>query len=189
MEKVTVKELLEKDIREKVVAFPTDTVYGVGCIYNDEVAIKKIYELKNRDYSKPLAILTPSSDIAKYITSESEKANELMDKYWPGALTIIFKKSNLIPDIATSNKDTVGFRMPNSKIALSILKKFGIMTTTSINISGMSPLNDPKEIEKEFGEKIDYLVTEEEILSSVSSTVVDATGEEIKILRQGDIKL
>jgi len=112
-----------------------------------------------------------------------------MEKYWPGALTIIFKKSVLIPDLATSNKDTVGFRMPNSKIALSILEKFGIMTTTSINISGSAPLNDPDSIEKEFREKLDYLVIEKETLSSVSSTVVDATSDELKILRQGDIKL
>ena len=189
MEKISINNLNNIDLKGKIIAFPTDTVFGVGCMVDDLEAIKKIYEMKNRDYSKPLAILCPNKDINKYVLNISDLANELMEKYWPGALTIIFKKSSLINDLVSSNLDTVGFRMPNSKIALSVLNHFGIMATTSVNISGSAALNTSEEIEKEFSSFIDYMLIEEESLSCNSSTVVDASGEEIKILRQGDIKL
>ena len=187
MELVSVEQLLTKDIRGCVVCFPTDTVYGVVAIVNDLEAIKKIYDLKERDYSKPLAILTASTKLDDYVKNITPKARKLMDECWPGALTIIFEKKNIIPDLVTSNLSTVGFRMPNSKIALQILNHFGIMATTSVNISGSMPLNDLDTIIKLFKDKIDYIVTDKESLSHVSSTVVNCTTDKIKILRQGDV--
>lgn len=189
MEKISVKDLNNINLKSKIICFPTDTVYGVGCMIDDLDAIKKIYDMKNRDYSKPLAVLTGNKDISEYVLNVSDKAYELMDKYWPGALTIIFKKSNKVNDLVTSSLDTVGFRMPNSKIALKVLEEFGVMATTSVNISGQSSLNDTCEIEKEFGNIIDYMIIEKEELSCNSSTVVLACGDELKVLRQGDIKL
>jgi len=189
VEKVTVEELLTKDLKGKVVVFPTDTVYGVGCLVDDLNAIHKIYELKERDYSKPLAILAGSKDISKYVKTITKEAQDLMNKYWPGALTVVMKKSQLIPDLVTSNLDTVGFRMPKSDIALKILNHFGIMATTSINKSGQPPLNDCKLIEENFASKIDYLVIDKEETSNVSSTVLDCTTEVIKVLRQGNIQI
>ena len=100
-----------------------------------------------------------------------------MDKYWPGALTLIFKKSNLISDKVTSNFDTVGLRMPNSNIALQILNHFGLMATTSVNISGSAPLNNIEDIKKYFSDEIDYLVIDEEKTSNVSSRTVLANAE------------
>ena len=187
MELVTAEELIKKNIDGKVVCFITDTVYGVGAKVNDIKAIKKIYELKERDYSKPLAILTPNTDLGNYVKNVSCKAKELMDKYWPGALTIIYEKKDTICDLVTSNKNTVGFRMPNSKVALKILNHFGIMATTSVNISGSAPLNNLDEIIKYFGKKIDYIVIDKEEQSKVSSTVVSCINDEIKVLRQGSI--
>ena len=188
MERITLDELLKKDIDNKVIAFPTDTVYGVGCKINDFDAIDKIYEMKERDHSKPLAILTSTKDLADYVFL-NDKAIKLMNKYWPGALTIIFKKKDKIDNIITANLDTVGFRMPNSKIALKILDKFGMLCTTSVNKSGRAPLNDVEQIAMEFGDYIDYLVVDEETKSNVSSTVVDCTCSSINIIRYGDIKL
>lgn len=187
MELVSVEELLKKDIKGCVVCFPTDTVYGVGALVDDLDAIKKIYELKERDYSKPLAILTPNDKLDNYIQNVNEKAKELMKNNWPGALTIIFEKKNTIPDLVTSNLSTVGFRMPNSEVALKILNHFGIMATTSVNISGNMPLNDLDLIIKNFHDKIDYIVTDKEKHSNVSSTVVSCIDDKIKILRQGDV--
>lgn len=189
MDVVTLEQLLNIDIKGKVICFPTDTVYGVGAMIDDEEAITKIYNLKHRDFNKPLAVLTGSKDIGKYVKNIGKEANELIKKYWPGALTIIFKKSNAINDLITSNKDTVGLRMPNSKIALQILNKFGLMATTSINISGSEPLNNIEDIKNNFYKEIDYLVIDQEVTSKVSSTVIDATTSNLKILRQGDIKL
>ena len=110
-----------------------------------------------------------------------------MEKYWPGALTIIFKKSAKTLPSVTCGLDTIGFRIPNDETALEILKKVGPIATTSINISGQPPLNDYHEIEKEFGDEIDYLFEKEVKSSNVSSTVIDCTSEDIKVLRQGEI--
>ena len=184
---VNVSELMKLDITGKIVVFPTDTVYGVGCKVDDIEAIHKIYEIKERDYSKPLALLTPTNDISCYTSNVSNEAEELMKKYWPGALTVIVNKNKEINDLVTSGLDTVGFRMPNSKVALQILNHFGVMATTSINISGQPPLNDVNEIIKEFSDKINYIVIDKENTSNVSSTVVDCTKEGIKVLRQGSI--
>ena len=187
MDVITLQELLEKDIKGKVICFPTDTVYGVGALIEDREAINKIYNLKHRDKSKPLAVLTGTNNIDKYVLEINNKARQLMNTYWPGALTLIFKKSNIISDEVTSGFDTVGLRMPNSKIALSILNKFGLMATTSVNISGSNPLNNIEDIQKYFSNEIDYLVMDKEQTSNVSSTVVDVSSSNIKVLRQGHI--
>lgn len=189
MDVITLKELLTKDVKGKVVCFPTDTVYGVGALIDDEDAINKIYYLKNRDASKPLAVLTGTKNIENYVLEINDLSKQLMDKYWPGALTLIFKKSSLISDKVTSGFDTVGLRMPNSNIALQILNKFGLMATTSVNISGNKPLNTIDEIISNFEDEIDYLVIDQEKTSNISSTVVDVTEKTYKILRQGDIQL
>ena len=187
MDVVTLEQILTKDLKGKVVCFPTDTVYGVGALIDDEEAINKIYYLKNRDLSKPLAVLTGTKEISQYVTEQSDFSKQLIDKYWPGALTLIYKKSNLISDKVTSGYDTVGLRMPNSKIALTILNHFGLLATTSVNISGNTPINDVDEIIKNFSNDIDYLVIDKEQTSNISSTVVDVTTENYKVLRQGDI--
>lgn len=187
MDVITLQELLTKDIKCKVICFPTDTVYGVGALINDDEAINKIYNLKHRDKSKPLAVLTGNCNIDKYVLEVNNQAKYLMDTYWPGALTLIFKKSNIVSDKVTSGLNTIGLRMPNSKIALTILNHFGLMATTSVNISGSEPLNDIKEIQKYFSKEIDYLVIDEEEMSNISSTIVDVTSNNITILRQGNI--
>ena len=183
MEKVTLDELLTKDITNKVICFPTDTVYGVGAQVGDKLAINKIYEMKKRDYSKPLAILTPTKNIDKYVVKISSEAHNLMDKGWPGALTLIFKKSNIIDDEITNGLDTIAFRMPDSKIALAILNHFGPLATTSVNISGSSPINDLETIVKLFSKYIDYLVTDKEEIKGMPSKIIDVSSDVIKVIR------
>ncbi len=189
MDEITLKQLLQLDITGKVICFPTDTVYGVGAKIDDVEAINKIYHLKHRDTSKPLAVLTGTKDIDQYVLNVSEKAKQLINQYWPGALTLIFKKSNLISDKVTSNLDSVGLRMPNSQIALQILNHFGLLATTSVNISGSEPLNSIEEIKKYFSNEIDYIIIDKEKTSNVSSTVVNVQTAEFKIIRQGDIQI
>ena len=82
MEKISINNLKNIDLKGKIIAFPTDTVYGVGCKVDDIDAIKKIYEMKNRDYSKPLAILCPDKNIEKYVLNISDNAKYLIDIYW-----------------------------------------------------------------------------------------------------------
>lgn len=183
MEKVTLENLLKKNIDGKVICFPTDTIYGVGVKYNDLDGIDKIFKMKNRSENKPLAILVPSKDISKYVLKISDEAASFINNDWPGALTLIFKKSNLIDDKITKGLTTVAFRMPNSKVALAILEKFGPLATTSVNISGLPPLNDVSLIEKEFSDYIDYLVIDLEKTIGKASRIIDVSSEDIKIIR------
>ena len=177
-------------LTSKIIAFPTDTVFGIGAIINDLVGIDKIYELKERDSSKPLAILAGSiEDILPYIEKPTEELLNIMKKHWPGALTIVFKKTDKVPNVVTRGLDTVAFRIPNNPDALKLLSITGPLATTSVNKSGEAPLNTFEAIEDMFGDKIDYLYTKNYPSSNVSSTIIDVTGEEIKVLRQGEISV
>lgn len=183
MEKISLKELLTKDIQGKIICFPTDTVYGVACLVNDEETQKRIFMLKNREFNKPLAILCPSREIDLYVAEIKPYARQLIAAEWPGALTLIFTKSSLINDTLTKGFSTVAFRMPNSSIALAILNKFGLLATTSVNISGQKEINDVDEIYQKFKDTIDYLVIDKADLSAKPSKIIDATGSEPKIIR------
>ena len=183
-------ELLEKEIKGKVIAFPTDTVYGVGCLIDDEESISKIYELKERDFDKPLAVLVGTLDDAiKLVNGLNEEAVELIKKYWPGALTIICEKGECVPKFLNPKFSTIGIRMPNSEVALEILRKYGPMAVTSVNKSGEIALNDYSDICSLYGDKIDYIVESNEVSSNVSSTVIEVNESGVKVLRQGDIKI
>lgn len=183
-------KLTKEEIKNKIIAFPTDTVFGVGALIDDLEAIDKIYELKHRDYSKPLAILASSiDDIIPYVKEVTEDVKEIMNKYWPGALTIIFNKNENVSDKITAGFKTIAFRIPNCKISLDILKQTGPLATTSVNISGNTPLNDYQEINKYFGDNIDFIVSENVSSSNISSTIIDVTSNKIKIIRQGQIKI
>lgn len=183
MERIKLVDFLKipkEKLTSKVICFPTDTVYGVGALFNDKVAIDKIYEMKNRSRTKPLANLCSGvNQITELGILIPEKARELIRKYWPGALTIIFKHG----------EEKISFRMPDSDVALQILDKFGIMTTTSVNESGEKELNNYDQINAKFGNYIDYFIAEEVELSKVPSTVIDVSENEINVLREGAIKL
>ena len=190
MEKVSLQELLKlnrSDLYGKIICFPTDTVYGVGALVDDNKAISKIYKMKNRSDNKPLPILCSKLEQVDRYVIITKTAKTLMDKYWPGALTLILKKKD--GSLANINESTLAFRMPNSDIALKILDHFSLLATTSVNTSGEKELNSVGEIEEKFSDYIDYLVTDAATFSSVASTIIDATASEIKILRQGNIHI
>ena len=183
-------EISKNDLIGKIVAFPTDTVYGVGALIDDLEGINKIYELKHRDPSKPLAILAPNIEsILPYIDYPRLEVFDLMNKYWPGALTIIFKKNTQNKVVFNEELSTIAFRIPASNTALNILKKYGPMATTSVNISGNAPINTYDEINEYFSDQIDYIIESDETLSCVSSTIIDATKYPYVVIRQGSIKL
>ena len=186
MIKITVEELIKltkEDIKGKVIVFPTDTVYGIGSMIDDKEGVSKIYNLKHRDKNKPLANLAYSSEqIKEYVNICNPKTLELM-KLWPGALTIIFNKKH----IYNNELPTIAFRIPNSNTALTILKHFGVMAVTSMNLSGSEPLNNIDDIIKNFENEIDYLVIDEEKHSNISSTIIDVTKDPFVVLRKGEI--
>lgn len=178
----------KENIKGMLIAFPTDTVYGVGCCINDAEAIKRIYNLKERDFDKPLAILVGSiEDAINLVEYLPKKAIELINSYWPGALTIICPKSSNVPSFLNPSYHTIGIRMPNNKDALKILQKYGPMAVTSINKSGEAPINDYEQIVLKYRDKIDYIIDGDEESSNVSSTVIEIIENDIKVIRQGNI--
>lgn len=181
MEKVTLDELLKlnkSDMNGKIIIFPTDTVYGVGCLYQDMVGVEKIYQMKKRDYGKPLPVLCANIIQVEDIGLLPKYAYNYTNN-WPGALTIICNKK--------AEDGTIALRIPNSDIAIKILTHFGPMSTTSVNYSGEKELNDVDEIYNTFNKDADYLVTDKASLSKTPSTIISCIDEDVKVIRQGSV--
>ena len=175
-----------------IIIFPTDTVYGIGCNCFSEKAIQNLFEIKERDYKKPINVLTNNMEkIKKVAKNINAKQEEIINKYMPGALTMILDKKEEVPDILTSNLDTIGVRIPNNKIALEILKncKFPI-ATTSANISGDNPALEIREFIDKFKDKVDIIIDGGKSEIGIASTVVSLDeSNNVRILRQGSIEV
>ncbi|NME35409.1 MULTISPECIES: L-threonylcarbamoyladenylate synthase [Fusobacterium] len=188
---ISTKEIGEKLKKGSIIIYPTDTVYGVGGIIEEETLVK-IYKAKSRSFSSPLIALVNSLEKVKEIAFIEEKNHEKVEKlikaFWPGGLTIILKKKDIVPSIMVSNGETVGVRMPNHKKALEIIESAGgILATTSANISGESTPSSFEELSEEFKKKVDIIVDGGKCPIGTASTIIDMTSENVKILREGSI--
>ncbi len=182
---ISQQEAFEVNLNGKVIIFPTDTVYGIGCLLQDVSSIHRIYEIKNRDYSKPMVILCANLRQVKELIRRDQTIPDSLLKFWPGKLTIIFFKNESVYDIITANNSTVGIRIPGNRFALDLLSKHGPMVVTSLNISSEPPILKFKDT-LAFANQVDMIV-EGEDLSGIPSTVYDLTTH--KVLRQGDIEI
>ncbi len=186
-----IKEIIEVLDNDGVIIFPTDTVYGIGCNCFSTNAIKKLFSFKERDINKPINVLTDSIDKINLVARNiNEKEKDLIDKYLPGDLTIILDKKEEVPDILTANLDTVGVRIPNNDIALTILSNYKYpLATTSVNISGNSPGIEVDDFIEEFKNKVDIIVDGGKSKIGISSTIVRVDNDNVNILRQGNLKV
>ena len=167
-----------------IIIFPTDTVYGIGTKIFDVEGIEGIYEIKHRPKDKPLACLCANLNQIESIAYVDDSAKKLINKFLPGALTVILKAK---PEVKEKiGYETIGVRIPNSKLALSILEENGPMLTTSVNDSGASPINEYEEIKEKYASLVDKIYKPTEASSSISSTVVKIIGG-VEILREGQI--
>lgn len=172
-----------------VVVFPTETVYGIGVNAYSESAVKKLYEIKKRNYNKPISLLISNfnmiNDVAKDIT-KLEYA--LINEFFPGPLTVILKKKDIVPDIVTSNGDTVGVRMSTNEIALRLIEYAGVpIATTSCNISGEESKVELADIIEVFDNKVDCYIDGGKSKIGIGSTVVNLVDNKPEILREGVI--
>lgn len=169
-----------------IVAFPTETVYGVGIHFDDEQALDRLMEAKNRDYSKAITLMVADKkDISQYAYI-SPQAQKMIDQFMPGMITLIFKKKESVRDSMTNGKSTIGIRIPDSEFVLSLLKKVGPMLVTSANLSQHSNTTSTQEVLNQLEGRID-LVVDGKTSDNIASTVVDVSQDEIKILRAGKI--
>ena len=169
-----------------IVAFPTETVYGLGIRFNDQEALEHLMEAKNRDYSKAITLMVAHpQDILQY-AYVSDKAQKIIKQFMPGMITLIFKKKESVDDMMTNGKTTIGIRIPDSEFVLSLLKKVGPMLVTSANLSHHQNTTSTKEVLQQLDGRIDMIV-DGNTSDNIASTVVDVSQDEIKILRAGKI--
>lgn len=169
-----------------IAVYPTDTVYGIGCNPYDNEAVKKIYDIKSRDSSKPLPVLTYSTEIAEKIVDIDDFTKKIVSKFWPGQLTIILK---LIDDDLKKSlllNEKIAIRVPNHKCTLEILKGCNFLVGTSANISGHPSFKNPDECFRNL-ENYDIFVDGGTITSKAESTIIEIENEKINIIREGSL--
>ncbi len=184
-----INEILKND---GVIAFVTDTVWGLGCLPSSEKAVRKIYEIKHRESKKPLILMSYDTyPLLDYVKQPIEKeAQKLIKKHFPGALTAVLDKSNNTPDYLTSSLPTVGIRVPDNKTFAEICKNIegGVLATTSANISGEPPALSYDEAINYIGDKVDFVVPSGGCeAKGVASTVVGFNGDSVVVYRQGEL--
>lgn len=183
--KENIKEIKEALLDGKIIAFPTDTVFGLGCIYDNKQAIEEIYKAKGRREDKPLPMMCNSLEMINKVAYVNEKSEKIINKFVPGPITLIFKKKNL-EDYITNGLDTIGIRVPNDKWILELIKEVNKpLLVTSANLSDKGSLLKYEDVYKDMNERIDGIVLED-ATGYASSTIVSVI-DEIKILREGPI--
>ena len=172
-----------------IVVFPTETVYGIGTNGLDEKAIEKLYNIKQRPFTKPISLLVSNIEMINKLAKDiTELEYKLMEKFFPGPLTIILNKNEKVPNIITAGSDKVGVRIPNNKIAQDIINSAKVpIAAPSANISGRPSItNIDDDIEKEFKD-IEYIIDGGNSKIGLESTIVEVIEDEVHILRPGII--
>lgn len=188
---VKYQEIGEQIKKGALIIYPTDTVYGIGASIQSEEALIHLYQAKSRNFSSPLIALVDSveriSEIA-YVERKKELLEKLSQKFWPGGLTIILPAKDCVPKIMISGGNTVGVRIPNHEMALSIIRAAGgILPTTSANISGEATPSSYQELSETIKRNADIVIDGGVCPVGEASTILDFTKDSIQILRLGAI--
>jgi L-threonylcarbamoyladenylate synthase len=175
--------------RGGIVAYPTDTVYGLGADPLNEKAVSRIYEVKNRPHNSPLPLLlADKSDLLKVALIVPEIAWRLVEQFWPGGLTLVVKKNAWVPDSITAGGDTVAVRMPDHPVTIALIRGLGNpIVGTSANLSGKPSPVTAEEVGKQLGGRIDLIIDGGRCTGGIESTVVDVSGSSPTILREGAV--
>lgn len=176
--------------RGKIAVFKTDTVYGIGTNVFDEDACKRIYEIKGRPLYKPLTVLISDISMLKEIVDFISPAEQkLIDFFWPGALTIKFKKKeNVLPDIISAGDEYVRVRLLKDGLAYNLIQTAGIpIVAPSANLSGSPTGTNIKNIINELGGKVDYILDSGNVNNDTTSTIVEVNNEKVIVIREGKI--
>ena len=174
-----------------VVVYPTDTLYGLGANALDENAVLKVYKIKKRDRNKPLLIIARDIKMVRKVACVDSKVEKILNKIWPGPITVVLRKKDILPYALTGNSETVAVRIPDSKFISVLMSKIDFpIIATSANISGEKNLLDPDKIISKFKSselKPDLFIDAGKVKNPKPSTIVDLTTGVPKILRVGII--
>lgn len=172
-----------------LVAFPTDTFYGLGADVFYKPALERIYQVKGRDTLKPILVVVPNITKLQSLTIKiSEQAKILMDRFWPGPLTLLLPARSDLPSILVGETGKIGVRIPDHPVALALLKEWnGPLTATSANPSGQRSPRSIKEIDASFKRKLDLIIDAGPTTGENESTIVDTTLHPPRLVRKGQI--
>lgn len=173
----------------KIVAFPTETVYGLGVDGLNTEAIKLLFEVKKRPEGKPISLLISNvNDLERLGKDIPQEAWKIIDKFWPGALTIILPAKDLVPEIIRGKGTTIAIRMPDNKIARSLIESAQTpITGTSANISGDKESTTSQQVMKGLKDKIDLIIDGGKTKLGIASTILDLCGKTPTIIREGAV--
>ena len=175
-----------------IVAYPTDTVWGLGADPTNEIGVKKIYDLKRRDGNKPLILMASSLEYLKpFIEELSDVEMQMLNKYMPGALTLITRKSSLTKDFVTSGLDTVGIRVPNHPVFWEVAdcSPCKVLATTSANLSTQPSSLKKDDVIKYFGKNVNFVTNDFGYFAENKESTIIKYEKGWEVLRQGVIKI
>ncbi len=172
-----------------LVAYPTDSVYGLGCNARDDAAVLQVFEVKRRPRSEPLPILIADLDQLSHVAGEiPEVARRLIARFWPGALTLILRKARHVSAIVTAGDETVAVRLPDHPIPRSLIRQAGVpIIGTSANIYGSAAPTTAQHVAFELGDQVDMILDGGRTRHGRESTVVDVTVDPPRVVRDGAI--
>lgn len=170
-----------------VVAYPTDTLYGLGAAFDDLEAVERVFDIKGRPRNAPLPLLVASrSDVEQAALALSSLAERLMDAFWPGALTLVVPASPRTPRVVTGGRETVAVRMPDHPVPLELIRGLGRpITGTSANPTGGSDPVTAEDVESTLGTRIDHIIDGGPAPMGQPSTILDLSGQRPRLVRLG----
>jgi L-threonylcarbamoyladenylate synthase len=173
-----------------LVVFPTETVYGLGANALDEEAVKRIFIAKGRPQDNPLIIHVADLNISSLVLEVPEVAKKMMKRFWPGPLTLIMKKSSIVPDATSAGLNSIGIRMPSNTVARELIKEAGVpIAAPSANLSGKPSPTEIQGCIEDLKGKVDFIIGGEKCDVGLESTIVDCTSEPPCVLRPGGVTL
>jgi L-threonylcarbamoyladenylate synthase len=172
-----------------IIAYPTETFYGLGADATNEIAIKKIFAVKGRNFKNPIAlIIGQADDIYPLVQDVPQTAKKLMAVFWPGALTIVFSATDIVSPLLTAGSGKIGLRLSSHPGARGLVQKLKRpLTATSANLSGSPECSQASEVAEQIGDKIDAIVDLGDTPGTDGSTIIDVTCDPPVILREGAI--
>ena len=173
-----------------VLLYPTETIYGLGCDVFNERAVKRIFAIKQRFEKKPLLVLVRNvTMVRELVVAIPPLASVLMDRFWPGPLTLIFYARRNISSLVTAGSGKIGVRIPKNNFCLRLIKACSTpIVSTSANISGQEPVQGVDDLVRHFGNRVDLVVNVGILPVSLPSTVVDVSDARPRIIREGAIR-
>ena len=185
----TLQKIIEFIRAGKTIAFPTETFYALGASAYNEEALKKVFEIKGRNFNKPLPLLIEGEAmLQEVVDSIPATAASLMQEFWPGGLTLIFRVSPKIPPLATAHTNTIAVRNSSHALARLLVKSSGHpLTATSANLSGQKSCSSASEVAESIGNAVDLIIDGGQTEGLLPSTIVDLTSTPPEIVREGII--